>query len=328
MAYLIVDAFFQLKNRDFENLQKGRQYLRDIVERQGIPIFTDIPDAINSAVRVIKEGIRPQDLTVNDNVIPVKMGHICVGDKWFQMSRVFQTLKNQNNELTFKELPLAYRTLTNKNLSDSVLQELARCHIQKVNVNVGDSEQSNTKILQKSITNSNMLPPFEQIAISFDQFCCIISELQQNIELQPTEIETNGIGAFGRQLIQLPLYLVMKFVRFLSIIKSLLYDRHIHSHHSSASYHPKNRSQHNFYNGASYNSSQKEQPKRRQILADQSCLNLFETNRKSSTLTVQKSAPLSPSVVTSLVYDYCNDLYIGGVVEQSYLNNLIIPLLK
>lgn len=223
-------------------LSKGRAFLRDVVERQGIPIFGQIELALKSTVRVLKDNIWPQDLTrAEDSVTPVKFGHITLGDKMISMFNLFNSLKNQPaNQFTFAELAHAYRTLTNRLLPVEVVRQLARVHLANANSSPSCSntsspslsrssssdepEEDHFEVIGSTVTSASPssspasatssssskklksrskksrkmkklsdifpsdsssssseppLPPLNEIVITFDQFCCIVSELNE-----------------------------------------------------------------------------------------------------------------------------------------------------
>lgn len=161
------------------------------MQRADIPVFTQIDLAIKSTVRMIKNGLRPQELSHQiDKVMPVRMGHISVADKMINISKVYETLKNSSNEFTFSELKLAYRSLTRKDLSDDMIFEMAERHLKDNNLNNGKNIPSNS-----AIKIGNNLPPLDRITIDFDQFCAIMTELNEeqlkkNMHSQQTKSET------------------------------------------------------------------------------------------------------------------------------------------
>lgn len=150
----------------------GRQYLRDIVERQEIPIFDEINLGLRSAIQILQKKVWPQDLSVVNGVIPVKNGRVSFGDKMIKVHHVYDQSKNSNTKMfTFSELPLAYRMLFpyRHEVPTSLLEQFARCRL-------------NNDLSSNSL---NM----KEIPIDFDEFCIIISELvmelafKQNKEL-------------------------------------------------------------------------------------------------------------------------------------------------
>lgn len=68
-------------SREFRDLQQGQRYLQDLVERQGIPVFHNIQQAVQCSVTILRKNLRPQDLTAQDSAAPVKMAYLQIGDK-------------------------------------------------------------------------------------------------------------------------------------------------------------------------------------------------------------------------------------------------------
>ncbi|KAF7494382.1 hypothetical protein SSS_04341 [Sarcoptes scabiei] len=153
---------------EYETLRKGRQYLRDIVERQGIPIFNQIPKALRSVIRVLREKVWPQDLLASDDVVPVKNGHVSLGDKMIEIYHVYDQSKNPlTREFTFAELPFAYRMLAQYEIPNFFVEKMARFHCRK-------------KLMFENSEENSKLPPLDEIPIDFHDFCIIISELAIN----------------------------------------------------------------------------------------------------------------------------------------------------
>ncbi|OTF74676.1 hypothetical protein BLA29_003970, partial [Euroglyphus maynei] len=152
-----------ISKEEYEYLRRGRQYLRDIVERQEIPIFCDISKALRSAIQVLDEDIWPQELTLSDDVIPVKNGRISLGDKIIHVYHAFDQSKNPNEDVTMKELKFAYRSLTRQDIAPELLSQIARW-----------------QLFQKSSDGKtvDVLPPFDQIPLDFNDFCIIVSEME------------------------------------------------------------------------------------------------------------------------------------------------------
>lgn len=240
----------ELSHEEYEMLSKGRAFLRDVVERQGIPIFGQIELALKSTVRILRDNIWPQDLTLTeDYVTPVKFGHITLGDKMISMFNLFNSLKNGAHQFTFAELAHAYRTLTNRLLPAEIVRQLARVHLanqaktgspscsntsspslsrssssdepsgedehhfemvgssspNSATSSSGKKPKSRSKKNRKmkklsdifpseSATTDSPLPPLNEIVITFDQFCCIVSELNEKARAL-SEQNTNAAAA-------------------------------------------------------------------------------------------------------------------------------------
>ena len=148
---------------EYEYLRRGRQYLRDIVERQEIPIFCDISKALRSANQVLEENVWPQNLALSDDVIPVKNGRISLGEKIIQVNHVYNQSRNSKEEVTMKELSFAYLSWTRRVITSDLLRQIARWHLAQ--------KSSDGKTV-------DIIPPLDQIPLDFNDFCIIVSELE------------------------------------------------------------------------------------------------------------------------------------------------------
>jgi hypothetical protein len=127
---------------EYEDLERSHAYLTDLVERQGIPVFTDIHVALSCTGKAVAQNLKVGDLTLEDGAQPVKYPHVRVADKFMKLKDVFYSVDIANSgRLSYKDVCLAYRTIT-----DEVLP----------------------------------LPPpipgTKEPSYTFDQFCCLIAE--------------------------------------------------------------------------------------------------------------------------------------------------------
>ncbi|KAH9419367.1 hypothetical protein DERP_005878 [Dermatophagoides pteronyssinus] len=153
-----------ISKEEYEYLRRGRQYLRDIVERQEIPIFCDISKALRSAIQVLEENVWPQNLALSDDVIPVKNGRISLGEKIIQVYQVYNQSKNsKEEEVTMEELNFAYLSWTRREITSDLLRQIARWHLAQ--------KSSDGKTV-------DIIPPLDQIPLDFNDFCIIVSELE------------------------------------------------------------------------------------------------------------------------------------------------------
>lgn len=144
-----------ITEKELKDLQQGQRYLRDLVERENIPVFNNIPDALKATARVVKEGIKPQDLTSEDSLRPVKMAHVQLAEKLFKLREVFDDLDVQNTGyISLDDVCMAYRILTS--------QELTVDHFKAV---VDTTQQA-----------SELKVNLDSVQVNFDQFCCIMTE--------------------------------------------------------------------------------------------------------------------------------------------------------
>ena len=57
-------------------------YLTDLVERQSIPVFSEMATALHCTRRAIQKGLNVNQLTLDDGAQQVKHPHIRVADKF------------------------------------------------------------------------------------------------------------------------------------------------------------------------------------------------------------------------------------------------------
>lgn len=62
------------------------------VERQGSPVFNNIESAMSCVAKVIKQKVAIEDLGLKDNVQPVKLAHIQIGDILVRLRETFDSL--------------------------------------------------------------------------------------------------------------------------------------------------------------------------------------------------------------------------------------------
>ncbi|XP_066993495.1 uncharacterized protein raw isoform X3 [Anabrus simplex] len=114
-----------ISEEEYEDLTTGQMVLQDLVERQGIPVFESIPIALNCTAKVLRENISVQDLGLKDYAQPVKMAHVQLGDKLIKLREAFDALDTTGSgELCLADVCMAFRILTNRNLSLSDLRSI------------------------------------------------------------------------------------------------------------------------------------------------------------------------------------------------------------
>ncbi|XP_076454700.1 uncharacterized protein LOC143289567 [Babylonia areolata] len=135
-----------LTEREREDLRRGRKVLIDLIERNGIPVFSDMTSTLNCCVLNLTQGIRVQDLTLKQGAQPIKHGYCLVGEAMLKLRETFNSITcDSGGKITKNDLRLGYRCFTGQELAASWLQE-KRPH--------ADS-------------------------FSFEEFCCIVAEYKQ-----------------------------------------------------------------------------------------------------------------------------------------------------
>lgn len=137
-----------ITEREYEDLATGQLVLQDMVERLGIPVFSNIRLALDCTAKILKERITVQELGLSDGISPLKNPHYPIGDKLIKLRDAFNALDTSNSgEISMADVCMAFRILTNRDLSVDDLKNI--------------------------VASSN-----EQTSVSFDQFCCILTEFR------------------------------------------------------------------------------------------------------------------------------------------------------
>lgn len=164
-----------VSHQEYMELSCGQLMLQDLVERQGIPVFNNIPVAINCTAKILREKLNLQDLAVTDFVQPVKMGHIQVGDKLAKLREAFDALDTTHSgQISLTDVCLAYRLMTNRKLSVTDLRRIV-------------SGQTDCKETGKPTH------------VNFDEFCTIVAELKSSANTNGSATEKWALCA-GRPL--------------------------------------------------------------------------------------------------------------------------------
>uniref|UniRef100_A0A2C9M7W4 EF-hand domain-containing protein n=1 Tax=Biomphalaria glabrata TaxID=6526 RepID=A0A2C9M7W4_BIOGL len=66
--------------KERQDISRARNVLMDIIERNSIPVFADVEVALKCAALNLKQGIKIQELTISQGAMPVKYGHVLVGE--------------------------------------------------------------------------------------------------------------------------------------------------------------------------------------------------------------------------------------------------------
>lgn len=139
-----------ISNKEFNELGGSLATLHDLVEKHGIPTFSNISVAINFTAKLLRE--KHKERGNNKHNSAAKFCHVQVGDKLFELKEVFDALDPiGSGEISLNEFCLAYRLLTNKKLAVS---DLSGIIIEKKDANIGG------------------------IKVNFEQFCAMVAKLK------------------------------------------------------------------------------------------------------------------------------------------------------
>ncbi|KAK9511462.1 hypothetical protein O3M35_000114 [Rhynocoris fuscipes] len=143
-----------ISHTEFEELCSGLATLKDLVERQGIPVFSSISAAINWTAKLLNE--KPKVIgTIN----ALQKVNLPEKDKLQKLREIFNLLdKNGEGEINLADVYLAYHLVTNKKKSSIDLRKI----VKKNEIDKAISSDCNK--------------------INFEQFCNMMNDLkhQQN----------------------------------------------------------------------------------------------------------------------------------------------------
>jgi len=146
----------QLTKAEYEDLKTAMETVQDLIERQGIPVFSNIKVALTCTTKVLKENLSIEELGLKDQAQPVRLAHIQIGDKLIRLREAFDTLDTTKcGKLTLSEIKMAFRIHVHRELSSQDLRAICSSH--GVNAPLSDL-------------------PLDLISISFDEFCSLVSE--------------------------------------------------------------------------------------------------------------------------------------------------------
>lgn len=146
---------------EYEELQNGIETCQDLIERQGIPVFTNIDVALNCTSKVLKENLSIEELGLKDQAQPVRLAHIQIGDKLIRLREAFDTLDTaRTGKLSLAEIKMAFRIHAHRDLTGCDLRAICSSH--GVNAPLTDL-------------------PLDRIYVSFDEFCSLVSEYKNKV---------------------------------------------------------------------------------------------------------------------------------------------------
>lgn len=148
-----------ISEREYQDLTSGFNTVRDLVERQEIPVFGEITHALNCTAKILREDIYPQDLGSEDDVKPVKYPYLQLDDKLLKIHDAF--INTNSEQITLAEAQVVYKMVTNKELTNEELQMIVAfkkgIDIQELN---------------------GMELPLNEISITVDEFYGIVTEFK------------------------------------------------------------------------------------------------------------------------------------------------------
>ncbi|XP_042148439.1 uncharacterized protein LOC8051690 isoform X2 [Ixodes scapularis] len=148
-----------ISEKEYVDLKQGRDYLRDIVQMQGIPVFQGIQEALEVTNKVLKEELRPQDVRPPRREGAIAVPHATLGDKYLKVQEAFNSFSSDDGEVRIRDVRMAFKVLTGRELPQECLDILTSSQQCPVTQNIADGD-------------------IDDIPITFDQFCFIVSEFK------------------------------------------------------------------------------------------------------------------------------------------------------
>ncbi|XP_049515980.1 uncharacterized protein LOC119436847 isoform X3 [Dermacentor silvarum] len=146
-----------ISEKEYRDLQQGRNYLRDLVEMRGIPVFQSMSDALEVTNRCLKEDLWPQDIRGRQDLVQVP--HLALGDKYLKVQEAFKSFSSDDGKVRIRDVKMAFKVLTARDLPQECLEVL----------------RSNQ---QPAVADTVVEGDMDDIPITFDQFCLILSEFK------------------------------------------------------------------------------------------------------------------------------------------------------
>ncbi|CAD5121444.1 DgyrCDS9952 [Dimorphilus gyrociliatus] len=107
----------KLSSTEYDDLCRSQAFLIHLVERKGLPVFNDLPTALECLKRVLYENINIEDLSTADGAIPVKCPHVRIGQKFKIVKEVFDTFDEKGKGKLNKDvMRKAFKQLTSRDL--------------------------------------------------------------------------------------------------------------------------------------------------------------------------------------------------------------------
>jgi len=144
-----------LSKDEYEELSGGLNTVQDLVERRGIPVFSQIPHALHCTAKIINEDLWPQQLGIADNVTPVRNTCLTPTQNYNKIQAAFGGCS-----LTLAESQNIFSDIVGRPMTHDELLTVVSA---KKGLNPGSS----------SIPSEL---PLQEVMITAEEFCCIVTE--------------------------------------------------------------------------------------------------------------------------------------------------------
>ena len=170
---------------ELRDLNAAMTTVHDLVERREFPVFHDLEIALSCLRKVLKDdGVTIENLSLSDRAQPVKLAHLQIGDKLVRLREAFDTLDpTRSGRISLSDVQMAFKILARRDLTHDDLRRIVGVH---ESVKITNEKTTPEKVKRKKRNNgansnsgcAQQFPPLGQVAIDFDQFCCIVSEFK------------------------------------------------------------------------------------------------------------------------------------------------------
>ena len=187
---------------ELRDLNAALTTVHDLVERREIPVFADLDVALACLWKVLKDdGVTIENLSLSDRAQPVKLAHLQIGDKLVRLREAFDTLDpTRSGRISLSDVQMAFKILARRDLSHDDLRRIVCVHETSPAAATAD-KGTPEKMKRKKRNNGSHVnsvgsaASFEQVAIDFDQFCCIVSEFKNGSGAQNNN--NNATGSYA-----------------------------------------------------------------------------------------------------------------------------------
>ena len=182
---------------ELRDLNAAMTTVHDLVERRELPVFDDLDVALSCLRKVLKDdGVTIENLSLSEGAQPVKLAHLQVGDKLVRLREAFDTLDpTRSGRISLPDVQMAFKILARRDLAHDDLRRIVCVHESTAKTTPTPEKVKRKKRNNGSNVSSVGSAAFEQVAIDFDQFCCIVSEFKNGSGAQNNNNNAAGFYA-------------------------------------------------------------------------------------------------------------------------------------
>ncbi|KAF2369214.1 hypothetical protein FHG87_000015 [Trinorchestia longiramus] len=146
-----------MSHREYEELSGGLNTVQDIVERRGIPVFSQLPHALSCTAKILREDLWPQQLGAEDNVTPVRYPELQLSR---HLSKVHAAYQGRSS-ISLSEANLVFRSITGRLLTrDELITIIA----------------AKKGISGSSVSVDNCELSLKEVSLTLEELSCVVAE--------------------------------------------------------------------------------------------------------------------------------------------------------